>query len=67
MNPADVPTIREILGDYIDVEDPYYDKLIDALTEREQVLRQDAESEVSRLRKTLRDLRTTVDSLFPAK
>jgi hypothetical protein len=67
MHPADVPTIREILGDYIDVEDPYYDKLVDALSTREQVLREAAESEVSRLRKILRDLRTLADTLFPVK
>lgn len=46
MHAADVPTIREILADYIDVEDPYYATMIDALADRELTLRQDAKPAV---------------------
>ncbi len=67
MNPADVPTVREILNDYIDADDPYYAKLIDALNEREQILRESAEREVSRLRKTLQELKILANTFFPAK
>lgn len=67
MNPADVPTVRDILNDYIDADDPYYANLIDALNAREQVLREAVESEVSRLRKILRELQALADTFFPAK
>lgn len=67
MAPADVPTVREILADYIDADDPYYAKLIDALNEREAILREAAEREVSRLKKTLKEIVDVTNLLFPPK
>jgi hypothetical protein len=41
MDASQVPTLYDILADYIDVDDTYYDAMIDALREREQILKED--------------------------
>lgn len=38
MEASEVPTIREILSDYLDTDDPYYAAMIDALATRESMV-----------------------------
>jgi len=42
MDAADMPTIKEILAEVIDVDDPYYATMIEALRNRENVMISDA-------------------------
>jgi len=42
MDAADVETIRNILADYIDTDDPFYRPMINALEQRENIMVSDA-------------------------
>jgi len=42
MDAADMPTIKEILAEVIDVDDPHYATMIEALRNRENVMISDA-------------------------
>jgi len=46
MNAADVPTIENILDDYLDTNDPYYATMIEALRNRENIMVTDAEDRI---------------------
>lgn len=42
MDASQVDSIRNILADYIDTEDPFYAHMIDALEQRENIMISDA-------------------------
>ena len=42
MQASEVDSIRNILADYIDVGDPFYEYMIDALEQRENIMISDA-------------------------
>lgn len=65
MNPADVPTVRDILAEFdVDglLDDARLELLIDTLNNRELILRSDA---VDRAENRL--IATVAESLFPTK
>ncbi len=66
MQPEDIPTIDEILTDF-GVDDMLgpgsYARLVDALAEREQGLRQDAEIQAANAKATLAKIRALVTQM----